>query len=409
MALHALAQEAPTGLLTPEGLGRLAAALILAEQDELVRRGHLPRDRSLVLRNPGLTAADRDGLTIDEEGLGFDSLSRLGLVMRLNRFFGLSTTGVEDYLLVRRRFGDWVDLIGEHVRLMGTRLELTFATSGSSGPVKEVSHGIQTLQDELAAHLAGPLARLPPGRIVAMVPPHHIYGCLFTILLPALSGRALVDLHQLPPTALARQGRPGDLVIGTPYTWDLVSRAGLALPAGLWGLTSAAPATALTFAAGVSPMIEVYGATETAGIATRDGPSAPFALLPHLQREGDAVGGRDLQDRLDWLDERRFHILGRKDDVIQVAGVNVSPSHVAGVIATDPGVAEVAVRPGSARLKAFVVAAPGHATTDLALRIEALMTTLPAAARPAPLTFGTALPRNAMGKLCDWDLEAGAN
>lgn len=397
-------QEAGTGLLTPEGLARLTASLVRAEMTDLISRGQMPRDAVLPLQDPRLTAAQVAELTIDEEGLGFDSLSRLGLVLRLNRFFGLSSTGVEDYLLVQRRLGDWVGLIAEHIRRMGPGLVLTFDTSGSSGPVKHVPHGIGGLEEEIRAHLAGPLADLPPGRVLAMVPPHHIYGFLFSVLFPALTGREVVDLHALPPTALARHAAEGDLVIGTPFTWDLVARTGIDLPPGVHGLTSAGPSTAATFVNSLARLTEIYGATETGGIATRTAHEAPFTLLPHLQREGEEIAGRPLQDRLDWLDEHRFHLLGRKDDVVQVAGVNVSPNHLRELILTVAGVAEASVRPGDGRLKAYVVPEPGIADATLQARLSALLSALPAPARPAPITFGAVLPRNAMGKLSDWGL-----
>ncbi|MCW1917410.1 4-coumarate--CoA ligase [Rhodobacter sp. KR11] len=402
-------QEASPGLLTLPSLGRLLASLIRAEQSDLIAKGQMPRAAGLILSDPRLTDAALADLTIDEEGLGFDSLSRLSLVLRLNRFFGLSTTGVEDYLLVQRRFGDWVGLIAEHVRLMSDSLVLTFDTSGSSGPVKHIPHAINDLVAEIRGHLHGPLSDLPPGRVLTMVPPHHIYGCLFSVLLPEMIGRAVVDLHLLPPTALFRQARAGDLVVGTPFTWGLVAQSGLRLPEGVRGLTSAAPATAETFTGaatcGLAQLTEIFGATETGGIATRAGFGAPFTLLPHLTREGEEVRHRDilpLQDRLDWLSDRQFHLLGRKDDVVQIGGVNVSPAHVQSLLAALPGVAEVAVRLGQDRLKAFVVPAPDATEADLTAGIAALCLGLPAPARPAALRFGPRLPRNPMGKLSDW-------
>lgn len=402
-------QEASPGLLTRAALTRLICSLIRAEQAELIAKGQMNRNCGLVLADPGLTPERLAALTIDEEGLGFDSLSRLSLVLRLNRFFGLSTTGIEDYLLVRRSLGDWVDILAEHIRLMGDDLVLTFDTSGSSGPVKHVPHKARDLIAEVRAHLQGPLSEAPPGRVLAMVPPHHIYGCLFTVILPDLTQTEVVDLHLLPPTALFRHGRAQDLVVGTPFTWNLVARCGLRLAPGMRGLTSAAPATAETYAgcaqAGLAHLTEIYGATETGGIATRAAFGAPFDLLPHLSRAGDEIHRSEplaLQDRLDWLDDRRFHLLGRKDDVVQVGGVNVSPSHLREVISALPGVAEVAVRLGEERLKAFVVPKPGVEAAALDAELQGLVAALPAPARPGSITYGRQLPRNAMGKLSDW-------
>lgn len=394
MNAHSPVQEAASGLLPDAAIPRLSDSLILAEQADLVARGQMRPGALQPLRDPATSRAE---LTIDEEGLGFDSLARLGLVLRLNRFFGLSATGVEDYLLVRRHFGDWVELIAEHLRRMGPELVLTFDTSGSSGPVKHVAHRAESLRAEMAAHLAAGLPR--DGRLIGLVPPHHIYGCLFLCILPGLTGQEVVELHHLAPTAAFRKARAGDLIVGTPFTWDLARQTGLRFPAGVHGLTSAGPSTRSTFEAplGLQDMTEVYGATETGGIATRQAFDAPFALLPHLSRaEADAL---DLQDQLGWLGDTCFHLRGRKDGVVQVAGVNVSPGLVQAALAAVPGVAEVAVRAGAERLRAFIVPAAAGGPSEAAL--SAALIQLPAPARPA-LTFGPALPRGPMGKLCDW-------
>lgn len=398
--------------LSVGAIARLTASLILAEQAELIAQGQMPREAQAILRDPALTASGRDALMIDEEGLGFDSLSRLGLVLRFNRFFGLSATGIEDYLLVRRRFGDWVALIAEHQRLVGTRLELTFDTSGSSGPVKHLTHPYTRLRAEVEAHLQGPLAHVAsPGRILAMVPAHHIYGCIMTCILSDRTGREVVDISHLSPTAVFRHAQPGDLVVGTPFTWDLVGRCGQNLPPDVSGLTSAGPTTAATFAlvqgCNLARMTEIYGATETGGIATRTAFEAPFTLLPHLQHVGGDIlwGDRPLplQDRLSWQNETQFTLLGRKDDVVQVAGVNVSPAHLRARLLTVEGVAEAAVRRDGPRLRALIVPATGQEEPALSERLARVLSRLPAPARPAQITFAKALPRNAMGKLCDWD------
>lgn len=92
--------------------------------------------------------------------------------------------------------------------------------------------------------------------------------------------------------------------------------------------------------------------------------------------------------------------------MIQVAGVNVSPQHLRGLFLGIEGVAEVAIRPGGLRLKAFVVPAPGIAAEALEARLTAFTATLPAPARPSAITFGPALPRTPMGKLSDWNSDA---
>lgn len=402
--------------LAPAALRRLAISLILAEQEDLVAKGRLPRGALTALDDPNLSTDAQDALRIDEDGLGFDSLSRLSLILRINRFFHLSDTGIEDYLLMHRRLGDWVALLDQHLRLLGEGARFTFATSGSAGPVKHVCHTATALLAEVQAHRQGPLAKIPPGaRILSLVPPHHIYGFLFTCVLPQAIGATVVDLHHAGPFAAIRHARAGDLVIGTPLNWRLLHDSGLRFAPGVQGVTSAGPACPRTWAVqhvnGLTHLTEVYGATETGGIGTRSGAEAPFDLLSHLVREpgGDTVGPRGsaplpLQDDLDWVAARQFRIQGRRDDVVKVGGINVSPAHVKTVLCACEGVAAVAVRLGQERIKAFVVPAPGVTPSALEPVLRAhILRALPAPARPAPVTFGPALPVNAMGKSCDWD------
>ena len=91
--------------------------------------------------------------------------------------------------------------------------EICFRTSGSSGAPKTCRHSLAGLWQEAAE-----LAALFPGtrRIVGLVPSHHIYGFLFTVLLPRALGlepEAFVDLRGSSPGAVARQLRTGDLVV----------------------------------------------------------------------------------------------------------------------------------------------------------------------------------------------------
>jgi 4-coumarate--CoA ligase len=403
-------------LLAATTLRRLCVSLIRAEQADLAAKGQMGPTTLGYLADPSLSPSGIDALAIDEDGLGFDSLSRLSLILRVNRFFDLAQTGIEDYLLMHRTIGAWVRLLDHHLQIVGDQTRFGFATSGSAGPVKHVRHRIQDLLSEVAALRDGPLGHVQAGaRVLCLVPPHHIYGFLFGCLLPQVIGADVVDLSLSGPTAVARQARPGDLIIGTPLNWQLLHDSGITLPAGVSGVTSAGPSTETTWAVrsvnGLAHLTEVYGATETGGVGFRSDPVAPFCLLPHLTRTGttevlstDGSGPpRPVQDRLDWVDDARFRVIGRVDDVVKVAGVNVSPSHVRAILRECDGVIDAAVRLGDGRMRAFVVP---HAEMDL-ITLERqlnahILRHLVAAARPSELTFGPSLPQNTMGKSCDW-------
>lgn len=360
-------------------------------------------------------------LPLDGDGLGLDSLELLSVAAALNETLHLHESGVEDLLLARRTVGDWVALAAEGLAHFSARL--TFRTSGSSGQPKPCTHALAHLQQEvvcLAALLAG------RRRVLTAVPAHHIYGFLFTVLLPdRLAGEPALDVRSATPQALPQRLRAGDLLVSHPAHWALVVRHASALPAGVHGVTSTAPcpdelAQALT-GLGLQRLLQVYGSSETAGIGWRDAPGSPYRLMPHWQRDGTddsallrlaADGARwthVMQDRIDWLADGRFRIAGRLDAAVQVGGINVFPERVRQALLAHPAVLDASVRQMAAhegqRLKAFVVPAPGADPT--ALREEMarwLSDRLSAPEQPKSFTFGTALPVNQRGKACDWSI-----
>ena len=371
-------------------------------------------------------------LQLDEDGLGLDSLDRMAVAAALTEALHLHESGVEDRLLTQRSFGEWVETAAESLSRFDAAL--TFRTSGSTGTPKPCRHTLAALEHEVEA-----LAELPPlsgavGRVLAAVPSHHIYGFLFTHLLPARLGAAeTVDVRRLTVPALRHQLRRGDLVIGHPTFWRLFAQhgRGTPLPPGLHGVSSTAPCPdALAqelVEQGLESLLQIYGSSETAGIGWRDGAATPFALLPHWQRAHAEAGAAPeillrsgpggpfapvvLQDHLNWLDAKFFTVAGRTDTAVQVGGVNVFPSQVRQCLCDHPAVADAAVRlmaPHEGdRLKAFVVLHPGADTDRHALYavLDAwVRTRLPAPARPRAIEFGPALPVDNRGKACDWSI-----
>lgn len=416
---------AATGMSAPRG--QVAASRLLGGHVAtfLKDRGVPPTHvRALMQGCPdtGTPQAGPDDLTAGPAGL--DSLALLELLSRLTQTFELHRTGVEDHMLIAPRLNAWADLLQRHWDLLGEDAAIVFRTSGSTGEPRPVRHTLDALRREAEMHAASTL-RAPPARIVALVPAQHIYGAIFTAFLPDHVGVQVLDLSQSAPSRLASLGRAGDLVIGTPFNWDLVLKTVSVLPEGMHGIVSAAPAPAELWtraeAMGLGSLTEIYGATETGGIGTRSSGAAPFDLLPGLsfapRRAGAQVavtnaGGNllDVQDRLERCGPRQFHVLGRHDGAVQVAGVNVSPERTRRCIAAIAGVAEVAVRYRDGRLHAFVVPEnpPGDARA-LTSRIKAaLADVLPAPARPETLSIGTSLPRDGMGKIRDWPVQDAA-
>jgi 4-coumarate--CoA ligase (photoactive yellow protein activation family) len=364
--------------------------------------------------------------------LGADSLELLGMGTALAEALHLERGAVDERLLARPCLDDWVAVARDSLRAGGS--ELTFRTSGSAGSPKRCTHLLGLLWQETIE-----LARLLPGRrrILNLVPSHHIYGFLFTVLLPrALGISEVLDLRTATPAAVLREARDGDLVVAHPGWWEQLARLAPRFPSGVVGVSSTAPCPdplARELADAGLRLLQVYGSSETAGVGWREEAGAAYILLPHWSRSAAPDGGGlailadglaralpgggearyPLQDKLEWEDARRFRPAGRIDGAVQVGGTNVFPSYVAEVLAMHPGVKEAAVRPmrpdEGRRLKAFVVPADASGESGHeALRGELLdwcAARLSTPERPAAISFGARLPRQASGKPADWIID----
>ena len=365
-------------------------------------------------------------LVIAEDGLGADSIERLAIASALSETLQLHVSGNEDLLLARRNFGQWVEVAASSLRHYSARL--VFRTSGTTGKPKPCMHPLADLEQE-AQYLCNALAGTR--RVLAAVPSHHIYGFLFTVLLPLrLGGIEVVDIRQVPPSALPGLMSPGDLVVSHPVHWALVARYAGALPEGVCGVTSTAPcppelAQALTAENGLRRLMQMYGSSETAGVGFREASTLPFQLLPFWRRDAAdplrlvrrASDGTEknvtLQDRLEWVDPHHFTLRARLDNAVQVAGVNVFPERVREVLLQHPQVADAAVRlmaeHEGERLKAFVVPVAGTDPQALAAELERWATAhLTAPERPKAFAFGAQLPVDERSKLADWPAAQGA-
>lgn len=394
-------------VLSEPDLFRVVASLLA---DEIARlRGKPPAAHATALWTVDTTL---------EDDLGLDSLARLDVAARVNQFFHLHEVGIEDYLLMEPTIGGWVGIVDKSLAHSFERI--TFQTSGSTGAPKPCTHQLAHLSAEVDA-----LAELFAGvtQVVAFVPSHHIYGFLFTVLLPARLKVPVLDARALSAGALRASAADAALWVATPHLWTYLATSLPVFPHGVRGVTSTAPMPAdlarRLAAQGLVELTEVYGSSETAGIGWRREPGGFFHLFPQWTRAptGDALlraGDTEptpLMDAVEWQGARALRPTGRRDGAVQIGGVNVFPERIAATLAEHEGVAACHVRAFAAsgdharlRLKAFVVPALGY--LDTAALEQAL--TAWAQARLAPLerpvsfTFGPEPPRNTMGKLTDW-------
>jgi len=365
--------------------------------------------------------------TLDLEAqLGVDSLERFALASALGVCLELGQDDGGPDLLTARTLGDWCERLTAWLDRTGLAA-MQFKTSGSSGVPKRCRHAFPLLWEE-ACFFANQLQQTQ--RLCYAVPAHHIYGFLFSVLLPlALGPREVVlrDVRRELPGTLLASSAPGDVLIGYPEWWAACADLGQPWPPGVTAISSTAPCPPAV-AQGLSQsglrLLEIYGSSETAGVGWRSDWRAPYTLLPYWERGWETrtllrpqVAGTLLeahcQDQIDWQDARHFRPGARQDQAVQVGGVNVYPEQVAALLRRHPQVADAVVRlmrpDEGTRLKAFIVPADGSdaATLDADLR-GWIRERLPGPARPVSYTFGAAPPRTAQGKAGDWITAAPA-
>lgn len=382
--------------LTRSAVARIACAVVASEVRYL--RGTHP--------TPATACEWPDGLPIGDEGLGLDSIEQLGALGALAETFDLDDTLL--HAGPPQRVDDWIDwIMRRHATPGGS---ITVRTSGSTGAPRTCSHAVADLIEE-AAWFAARLA--DRRRVVALVPADHLYGIIWTALLPASLDVPVVARTIGAPLDLIE----GDLVVAVPEQWRALSRM-TRFPDDVIGVSSAGPfqdaIAGEVFDAGLARLIDVYGSSETGAIAWRDVPAACYEiiarwnLVPHDDdrwRLEDRSGRRAaLPDHIDRTGSRSLRIAGRRDGAVQIAGHNVWPEQVADILRGVEGVSELAVRlHANGRLKAFVVPRAGLSAVELQAALErTAIARLRDHERPRSLRFGDSLPRNAMGKLEDW-------
>lgn len=374
----------------------------------------------------GLQADSAQALDWSPGGLALDSLARMQLATAAATWCNAYDAGFEDLFLAKHKVSDWADAM-QRARSAGAR-HLTFTTSGSTGPRRHLRHTEALLLQEAHAwaSVLGDTLLGKPQRIVVLAPTHHIYGFIWGVLLPLVLDVPVVDadLTTLPEL------HTGDLLVAVPDQWlwlaTSAARAGR-WPAGVRGISSTAPLASATHhalitpqapesAAALSCLLQIYGSTETGGVAWRDSPDGDYRLAPGRARsEADQIelvlpDGQHLllplQDEIRWRDANHFELLRRVDASVQVGGYNVSPAWVVEQLCAHPVAHGASVRLNTTaappRLKAFVVVTRPD---DLEARqsFEAWMTeTLPWYALPTTVRYGLELPCNALGKPSDW-------
>lgn len=245
---------------------------------------------------------------------------------------------------------------------------VAFWTSGSSGEAKCIRKSLSQLNAEVTVleQIFG--HAFEGGPVLGTVPHQHIYGCLFRILWPLAAGRPFVTEQCGDPdrfrSVLSRTLAPAlvcspALLARLPEMVDLdgfTSVASVLFSSG--GPLKASDA--ITWRRWVpSGVAEIYGSTETGGIAWRvqseDPASSHWTPFPDvsftfetdgaLRVKSPRVGPEPIrmEDAAEPLADGRFRLMGRLDRIVKLEEKRVSLPELEAALEAHPWVSNAAV------------------------------------------------------------------
>jgi len=301
---------------------------------------------------------------------------------------------------------------------------LRLFTGGSTGAPKMWTKTVRNLLAETSA-IVGHYRVTDSDRILATVDSNHIYGLLYAILTPLASYASVVAETPTFPAEIQAAGRRAraTILVSVPAHYRALNGHPCDLPTLRLAFSSAgtlAEEDALAFSARTgAPVAEIYGSTETGGIAARvrRAGERDFKVFPaiavRIEEERlsvrsaylspelplDADGFHLTSDRARATPGGRFELLGRVDGVIKVGGRRVDLESVRQSLAGLPGVRDavaLALPVGRGREHRIVAVVEADAgTLDLG---PAALASLPPHARPRPIKVLPKIPLTPAGK-----------
>ena len=326
--------------------------------------------------------------------------------------------------------------------LDGDFVGLVLFTSGSTGTPQPITKKLFQMSREVATLEARFGKLLGTADIISTVSHQHIYGLLFNVLWPLAAGRAIHAKSFSFPAELVGvlAERDGILVSSPAHLKRLPAHfAGAAISNRLRALFSSGGPLSLEVASelkrllGLVP-IEVYGSSETGGIAWRQQHSKmdeAWTPMPGVTCRIDSAAGvlevcsphlPDAEwfrtaDRATYLEDGRFLVNGRIDRIVKIEEKRISLAAIERQLTASSMVADarVIVTEGSrARIAALVVpsalgrsklAAMGKPAFNRILA-DTVGQAIEAVAIPKIWRYLDALPTNPQGKTAYADLIA---
>jgi acyl-coenzyme A synthetase/AMP-(fatty) acid ligase len=276
---------------------------------------------------------------------------------------------------------------------------LTSASTGENKIIDKLGFQFYRQAEALASVLALPGKSL----VLSFVPPYHLLGFFYGLVLPLVQGAETVvatDLTGAAMIELLTKYRP-DLVVGTATHYRFLVRATTqreptlnhpsdGKPSTVY-LSSGAPldpAVAEAFASRFGTSVrDFYGSTELGGIAFRAWPDA-YRAMPSVRWRIDPETARldvispwgggaeniwlSTDDAAEPVGADGFRLLGRLDHVVKVGGKRFSSVEVEQALRAMPGVSEAAVFPyqrfGEPAIAAVIAPEPGAMLDETVIR-----------------------------------------
>jgi len=312
--------------------------------------------------------------------------------------------------------GDIIDPDAHFLRLF---------TGGSTGKPKVWSKSPRNLFAE-AFYIRRTFALSDKDIFLATVPPYHIYGLLFSILVPFVSrARVLTDTYTFPQEIISTINKnKATVLVSVPIHYRVLKVDSLAVPSLKFAFSSAG---ALDRSDGLHfykktglGITEIYGSTETGGIASRcisdntdrwkvfdvvswklkDSRLRVKSDFTSPEMEKDSEGFCLTGDEAREEKENSFVLLGRADGVVKVAGKRVDLLDVQNKIKTLPTVSDafVLALPSDRGRENVIAAVVACDLTETHLK-KLLMDMLEPYAVPRHVKIVSSITRTATGKI----------
>ena len=312
--------------------------------------------------------------------------------------------------------------------------QLVLYTSGSSGDPVAIAKTLRQLDNEVAALESRFGEGLGQALVHGTVSHQHIYGLLFRLLWPLSAGRPFAAQRLGYPEQIASAiGNQAAILIASPALLKRIpdSLDWSALKPALNAVFCSGGPLSAEAADGVlrlweKPVIEVFGSTETGGIASRERNDAAWRVLPGVEfriEQGLLHVRSGHLPQFEWHETQDlaheagegFELRGRADRLVKLEERRISLTAIERALQAEAWVdnSRVLMLPGSrSRIAAVVVLTPagrellsteGRKAFSERLR-AALQGQVDAIAVPRLWRFVEAMPDNSQGKTTEAQL-----